>query len=576
VKELKKKILADDRHVFQKALKLFPTGIALCERVDAEDKALKSMASLEAEFNELEDVVAKWPEWPTLQNTAADDKDCVRFRPAFSTTVKKVWAQLFASKAKQTPRFKSAHGVRVDVVTAKITKTVQGLIDGVVVKSSAVLSKALDAQMIGENVKYTDTKLKDMEHKLDAVRLQLPTSAQIDLAAMTDKDTSDKFNARRSVLVNLVDSMSAALRAWTDPNKDLLDRNLTTMTEVLQSTETLKMHLPESVFKDLTKFSKHVFAKLGKHLEVAATRECKPVFPIVALLIGKEGFSLAVEKEACKISTKETMYHLKNVFEQMGPQFSQHGITVNVLLQKDQPTVDISYVFLAILVVDVAKCISKLDAAIIDESTSHKMLETSSEAVACGKALQAAEVRALAFSKHVFCKDASAATSTVMSTLTVALAKKFAQLRARVVKLMQDACGKAIESSKEKGMVDFVRACDKEYPGGLEKADVWEMVCTPAAGQFYTAHRFFTDSLGLVQTFKTELRIDLEDVGASDGAVHSKKLLASLTAAQALYRPLKPDETRSALLMKCSTGMQAKHMLPHASVAAALQKMIST
>jgi hypothetical protein len=574
VKDLKKKILGDDRHAFQKALKLFPTGIALCERVDAEDKALKSMVSLEADFKELEDEVGSWPGTPTLQNTSADLKDCVRFSPAFATKVKKAWAKLFVNKAKETPRFRSAHGARVDTVATTITKAVQCLIDGVVHKSSVVLSKALDAQILGETVKYTEPKLKDMEQKLDAVRLQLPSSAQIDLTAMTDKDTSDKFNVRRSVLVNLVDSMSAALRVWTDPNKDLLEPNLTTMTEVLRSTEMLKMHLSESVFNDLTKFSKYVFAKLGRHFESAATRELKTVFPVAALLIG-EGFSVAVEKEACKISPKETMHHLKEVFEQMGPQFSEFGITVSVLLQKEQPTVDISYVFLAILVVDVAKCISKLDSAIIDKSTPQKMMDTSTEAVACGKALQAAEARALAFFKHVRCKAASAVISTVMMSLTTALSKKFAQFRGRVEKMMKDAYDKAIESSKEQGMVDFVTACKKEYPEGLEKRDVWEMVCTPAAGHFYTAHRFFTDTLGLVQSFKTELRIDLEDVGASDGASHAKKIIASLTAAQAMYRPLKPDETRAALLTKCSGGMKTKQMMPHASVAAALQKMIS-
>ena len=189
--------------------------------------------------------------------------------------------------------------------------------------------------------------------------------------------------------------------------------------------------------------------------------------------------------------------------------------------------------------------------------------------------LQHADRLAAACIKSVVCKDVLTAIQSISKNVTDAVAQKLKALQDEAEQLIRGSLDKCVTASKSESMAKFVAACEKTYSEGLQKSDVWELACTTGANEFYAAHRFFEKTLTLKKDFKASLNIDLADCasGGEVGAVG--KLLASLTMVQAMYRPLKPDETRQGLLIKCNSGMLSKDMVGHGCAAHAFQKMVA-
>ncbi len=113
-----------------------------------------------------------------------------------------------------------------------------------------------------------------------------------------------------------------------------------------------------------------------------------------------------------------------------------------------------------------------------------------------------------------------------------------------------------------------------EGEGPLDKEMLFPLASSQPAKDVYLALRVFdTECQGPRESVKAAFDDDAH-VGDGPTVLLARPLLASLTALQALVRPLQADETREALMQKCVAGLEAKNMVPHESIRMEMQKVV--
>ena len=107
--------------------------------------------------------------------------------------------------------------------------------------------------------------------------------------------------------------------------------------------------------------------------------------------------------------------------------------------------------------------------------------------------------------------------------------------------------------------------------------DVLLPVCSSETGRaLYSEWRWFSECTTSLREILTELNegVAVVDLRSNDTCVRAGKLSGSMTVMQALWRPLRQDETRSALMERCLRALcpaTRPFMQPHACVARAAE-----